>query len=137
MTSVPELQAGIAANLSTISRLSASATVPATPSPPCAIILPATPFIEYEQSFDPDPEAWFNFTIRVLVGAVDQKGAQLLLNSYLASSGSASIRAALLADRTLGGKANDLRVPTVSNYGGFVYSETTFLGAEFSVQVYA
>lgn len=136
MTTPAQIRTALASAINAITGLSCTAKVPANPRPPCAIILPASPFIEYEQNFT-DSDSWNNFTIRILTGTESQEGAQVLLDSFLAPSGASSVRAALAADLTLGGVVLGLRVPQVSNYGAFVYGDATYLGAELSVRVYA
>ena len=136
MSTPTQIRTALASAINAISGISCTAKVPANPRPPCAIILPASPFIEYEQNFT-DADSWLNFTVRILTGTESQQGAQTLLDSFLAPSGASSVRAALAADPTLGGVAIGLRVPQVNNYGAFVYGEALFLGAELSVRVYA
>jgi len=110
--------------------------VPGNLSPPCALILPASPLVEFEQNFG-DTDAWYGFNVRILVSTADQSGAQTLLDQYLAPAGAKSVRAALLADETLAGASYGLRVPSISGYGSYVYDPSTYLGAELSVRVYA
>lgn len=136
MSTIAELREGLAVRLRTISGLASTATAPANAQPPYAYVLPSAPFITFDTSFNRGADE-YQFTVRVIVGAVDQQGSQLLLDAYLAPSGSTSVKAAIEADETLGGKAFDLRVQSVSNYGAFIVNESTYLGAEFSVQVYA
>lgn len=136
MSTITELRDGLATRCATISGLASTGTAPANLVPPYALVLPGSPFIEFDENFGGDFDQ-YHFTVRVVVGKVDEQGAQLNLDAYLAASGSSSVRAAIKADRTLGGKATDLRVQSVSNYGVFVINEASYLGAEFSVQVFA
>lgn len=136
MSTLTELRVALASAVDAMAGITATALAPASPRPPCALILPGSPAIEYEQNFT-DTDAWYSFTIRVLVGTENQQGAQTLLDSFLAPSGASSVRAALTADPTLGGKAMALRVTQASNYGSFIYGESSYLGAELSVRVYA
>lgn len=135
MSTFTQVRSGLATRLNTGIGIAAPAQIPSTPTPPCALVIPA--LNEFQQQFDPTGPRWHNFTIKVLAGKVGDSGSQLLLDSYLDTTGSKSVYAALMADRTLGGVAIDLRVPSFQGYGAFVYSELTLLGVEFSVQVFA
>lgn len=136
MSTVAELREGLAVRLRTINGLASTATAPANAQPPFAYVLPGTPFIEWDESFNRGLDK-YNFTVRIIVGAVDQQGSQLLLDAYLNPDGTSSVKAALNADRTLGGKAFDLRASTVSAYGVFMENEAHYLGCEIAVVVYA
>jgi hypothetical protein len=78
----------------------------------------------------------YNFTISVLAGRVSERTAQARLDSYI-DPGSATIKNAIESDRSLGGKVFDVRVSEMSNIGAVNLGETIYLGADFSVQVYA
>ena len=76
------------------------------------------------------------FTISVLAGRVSERNAQSRLDSYI-DPGAATIKTAVESDKTLGGKVFDVRVSEMSNIGAVNLGETIYLGADFSVQVYA
>jgi hypothetical protein len=76
------------------------------------------------------------FTISVLAGRVAERQSQTLLDSYM-DPGSATIKTAVESDKSLGGKVFDVRVSEMSNIGAVNLGETVYLGADFSVQVYA
>lgn len=82
-------------------------------------------------------DATYEFTVRILAGKVSEVGAQTLLDAYLDASGSQSIPAAIANDRSLSGTAYGAQALRFENYGGFVYGEATYLGAEIPVQFYA
>ncbi len=134
MTILASLRTGLAANVSTVTGLACTATIPADIAPPFAMVLPTSK--DFHGSFGTD-FGEYAFTVRVLVGLPGDTGAQLLLDDYLATSGTTSVKAAIESDRTLGGYADDLQVLRWSNYGVFQMNESTYLGAEFSVQVFA
>ena len=73
----------------------------------------------------------------VIVGRVDERTAQNLLDGYCNPSGATSIKAAIESNRTLGGQANDLRVTEMRNYSSLPVGEITYLAAEFVVTVFA
>jgi hypothetical protein len=59
------------------------------------------------------------------------------LDAYVSSTGSSSIKLAIESDKTLNGKAFDLRVTDSRNYGELTVGEVTYLSAEFTVLCYA
>lgn len=134
MANINELREKIAVNLVTIPGLRSSTTVPDNPSPPIAIILPQT--ISYDDSFQRGTTT-YQFIVTVIVGRADDRSAQNKLDSFVSSTGTASIKLAIESDRTLGGKAFDVRVVEMRNYGSVVISEVTYLSAEFTVTCYA
>jgi hypothetical protein len=79
----------------------------------------------------------FTFKVTLLVGRADVRTAQRSLDAYCSSSGTSSVKSAIESDRTLGGKANDLRVTALSTYGSVTIADTTYLAAEFAVTVYS
>lgn len=134
MASLSELRDGIAANLSTITGLRVSAFVPDNINPPLAIITPQN--IEYHKSFQNGLNT-YNFIVSVFVGRVSERVAQNTLDAYCAPTGSSSIKNAIESDRTLQGRAFDLVVSDMRNYGSVTIAENTYLTAEFDCAVQA
>jgi len=134
MASLSELRDGIAANLSTITGLRVSAFVPDNINPPLAIITPQN--IEYHKSFQNGLNT-YNFIVSVFVGRVSERVAQNTLDAYCAPTGSSSIKSAIESDRTLQGRAFDLVVSDMRNYGSVTIGENTYLTAEFDCAVQA
>lgn len=135
MTTVSSLRTGLATNLARISGLRTAATVPDNPNPPIAVVVPTG--IEYDLSFNRGADR-YSFTVIAIVGRVDERTAQNTLDAYCNPSGASSIKAALEADRTLGGAAFDLRVTEMRNYQQLVLGDgVTYLAAEFVVTVIA
>lgn len=134
MTTVSGLRTQIANRLATISGLRTAATVPDSPNPPIAIVMPTG--ITYDTTMGRGLDE-YDFTILVIVGRVDERTAQNALDAYCAPTGAGSIKAAMHADRTLGGTAHDSRVTAMRNYQGYAVGEVTYLAAEFVVSVIA
>lgn len=134
MALISELRTGLAANLATISGLRTSATIPDNPSPPIAVILPQG--VEYDNTFGRGMNT-YTFAVTVIVGRVSERSGQNALDAYVSSTGSASIKLAIESDKTLNGKAFDLRVTDSRNYGELTVGEVTYLSAEFTVLCYA
>jgi hypothetical protein len=134
MASITELRAGIKNNLATISGLRTSDYQPDNPNPPIAIILPQG--VEYDNTFGRGMNT-YTFAVTVIVGRVSERSGQIALDAYVSSTGSSSIKLAIESDKTLNGKAFDLRVTDSRNYGELTVGEVTYLSAEFTVLCYA
>jgi hypothetical protein len=134
MALISELRIGLANNLATIAGLRTAATVPDNPNPPIAVILPQG--VEYDNTFGRGMNT-YTFAVTVIVGRVSERSGQNSLDAYVSSTGSASIKLAIESDKTLNGKAFDLRVTDSRNYGELTVGEVTYLSAEFTVLCYA
>jgi hypothetical protein len=132
--SIADMRAGIAKNLrDNIPGLRVAETIPDSPSPPIAVISLET--VNYDETFQRGMTEYL-FTISVLAGRVSERNAQRRLDSYI-DPGSATVKTAVESDKSLGGKVFDVRVSEMSNIGAVNLGETVYLGADFSVQVYA
>jgi hypothetical protein len=77
------------------------------------------------------------FTVTVVVQRVSERTAQDKLDGYVAYSGAQSVRAALEADRTLGGVVQDLIVTGATNITNIDANDTLYLTVDFQLLVYA
>jgi hypothetical protein len=118
--------------MATIPNLRTSATVPDSPKPPIAIVMPER--VVYDLNANRGADTFF-FTIMVIVGRADDRAAQNGLDSFIV--GPTSIKAAIEADRTLGGMANTCRVTEMGNYSSMNVGDTLYLAASFTVEVVA
>jgi len=134
MALISELRTGLANNLATISGLRTTPTIPDNPNPPIAVILPQG--VEYDNTFGRGMNT-YTFAVTVIVGRVSERSGQNALDAYVSSTGSSSIKLAIESDKTLAGKAFDLRVTDSRNYGELTVGEVTYLSAEFTVLCYA
>lgn len=134
MPTVQELREGLAARLRTISGLRAASTQPDNPMPPQAIV--NLDSITYDTAFARGLDE-YQFTILVIAGRVAERTAQNRLEAYLNPSGTSSIKTAIQGDRTLGGKAQTLRVTEVTSFGSINVGDVTYLAANITVVVYA
>jgi hypothetical protein len=134
MALLSDLRIGLANNLATVSGLRTAATMPDNPSPPIAIIVPSS--IAFDNTFQRGMQT-YSFTVLVIVGRADERTAQNKLDAYCASTGTQSIKLAVEKDKTLGGKAFDVLLTEMRNYGQIVIGEVTYLSAEFTVLCYA
>jgi hypothetical protein len=132
--SIKDMRAGIGKNIrDNIPGLRVAETIPDQPNPPMAVI--SLESVNYDQTFQRGMSE-YNFTVSVLAGRVSERNAQSRLDSYI-DPGSATIKNAIESDRSLGSAVFDVRVSEMSNIGAVNLGETVYLGADFSVQVYA
>ena len=133
MATIGQIRDGIATNLSTISGLRVTETVPDNPQPPTAIIQPAS--IDYDRAMQRGLDQ-YNFVVTVIVGRASERNAQNLLDLYCSGTGTSSVKVAIESNRTLSGVIQDLRVVSMRNYGSILVAEQTYLAAEFDLVVY-
>jgi hypothetical protein len=134
MALVSELRDGLKANLATITGLRTADTVPDNPNPPIAIVIPQS--VAFDDAFGRGMQT-YSFAVLVIVNRVSERTAQNSLDAYIASTGSSSIKLAIESDKSLNGKAFDVRVTEVRNYGDILVGEINYLSAEFAVTCYA
>lgn len=134
MALVSELRDGLKANLATISGLRTTDTVPDNPNPPIAIVLPQS--IQYDNAFQRGMNT-YTFSVLVIVNRSSERTAQNALDAYVSGTGTRSIKLAIESDKTLGGKAFDVRVSDLRNYGDITIGEINYFSAEFIVLCYA
>ena len=134
MASISELRAGIKTNLATISGLRVSDFQPDNINPPVAIVFPIS--LNYDETFHRGMQT-YTFAVQVIVGRVSERTGQNSIDAYCSSTGASSIKLAIESDKTLNGKAFDLRVTDMRNYGELLVGEVNYLSAEFVVLCYA
>jgi len=132
MSSIADLRDGIAERLETVPNLRVSATFLDAPRPPVAMVLPER--VDYDLNANRGADTFF-FLISLLVGRADDRAAQRNIDTYIV--GTDSVKAAIEADRTLGGVANTARVTEMRNYGQVSVGDVVYLGVEFEVEVVA
>lgn len=133
MTTIAELRAGLATNLATISGLRTSAFVPDNPTPPIAVVVPSR--VDFDTTMGRGLDT-YTFDVIVIAARATERSAQQVLDGYCNPTGSTSVKAAIETDKTLGGKANGLRVTDLSSYGPLNVGDTQYLAATFTVTVY-
>jgi hypothetical protein len=134
MADIAAIRSGIATNLGTISGLRTSSWIPDQINPPIAVVKPDR--IAFDTAFARGLDT-LEFSVLCIVGRVDERTAQSRLDAYCATTGSASIKAAIESDSTLGSAVSDLRVTEMRNYTSLNVGDVTYLAAEFAVTVYA
>jgi hypothetical protein len=132
--SVVSLRTGLATRLTTIAGLRASATVPDDVQPPMAVV--GAPKITYDTTMGRGFDT-YEFLVTVIVGRVNERSAQNVLDGYCAPTGATSVKAAIEGNQTLGGASKALRVTEMRGNNALVIGDITYLAAEFVVIVYA
>ena len=133
MADIAAIRAGIKTRLATSSTfIQIAATMPDTVSPPCAVIdLQA---VSYDQSFGNGLEL-LTFIITVITQRFDPAANQALLDGLV--SGSGAVRALIAGDLTLDGSCSTCQVTQMGEYGLISANETDYMGANFTLEVYA
>lgn len=135
MTTPTAIRNALADALAAIPDLRVSAYIPSTPTPPQVAV--GEWRVEYDETLGRGYDRW-RFTLRLFVAAASDRVGQERLDSFCASSGSSSIKAAVEADPTLGGAVSAARVvrigpaPTV-----FTAGAQEFLGTDIEIEVIA
>jgi len=127
-----ELKTQLAEALKTITGLRAYAYQPDQVNPPMA--WPVLDGIDYHGAMGPGLVT-HRFRVSCLVGRASERVAQNRLDAYLAYDG--GVRAALEADKTLGGYAQTLIVESADNITSIDAGDATYLMVSFRVVVYA
>jgi hypothetical protein len=133
MADIAAIRAGIKTRLATSSTfIQIAATMPDTVSPPCAVI--DLQSVSYDQAFGNGLEL-LTFTITVIAQRFDPAANQALLDGLV--SGSGAVRALIAGDLTLDGSCSTCQVTQMGEYGLISANETDYLGANFTLEVYA
>lgn len=133
---IADLRQGIAQNLSKIVGLRTAETIPDNPNPPIAVV--SLNKVAYNKTFQTSAGfSEYDFTVTVIVSRVSERNAQEKLDAYCAPTGATSIKAAIEADRTLGGAAYDVRVTDLTAYGTISIADVNYLSGEFMLTVLA
>ena len=134
MATFNELRQGIATRLATISGLRVSATIPDQPNPPQAIVFPGR--VLYDLSYSRGGDE-YEFSVLIILGRVSERTAQASLDAYCNPSGPSSVKTAIEAEATLGGKAFDCRVTEMRGQSSLAIGDVTYLTAEFTITIIA
>lgn len=137
MATLQQVREGLATNLSSISGCQVSAYLLSNPTPPALEVYPdPTEGIEYHRAMG-NGLATYTMAVRGIVAASTDIGGQKNLDEWLEPSGSSSVKAAIEADRTLGGAVKDAYVRDVTGYQEYVKpgTNTAYYAAVWTVVV--
>lgn len=132
-TTVSQIKTGLKTQLATISGLNAKDYQPDNVSPPYA--WPMLDGITYHGAMG-GGLVTYEFTVSVVVSRVVEKDAQTKLDNYLSWDGTTSVRAAIEADKTLGGVASNLIVKSAGNISTIDIGDVSYFAVDFAVTVY-
>lgn len=131
---VTQIKQGIATALATIPGLRSYAVQPDNLNPPFA--WPMLDTVTYNGAMRGGLITHV-YTVTVVVGRAAERTAQNALDGYVSYDSATSIRAALEADRTLGGVVQNLLVESANNISTTEGNDTTYLMVDFRIMVYA
>lgn len=124
----------IATSLTGISGLQTYAVVPDSVNVPCAIVgMPTS--VDFDQAMGRGLDR-MTIPVRLMVSRADGPDAQADLDGYVAGSGAKSVKTAVEVDKTLGGTVDTVRVTQATGFGAFEVGDVSYLGCDFSVEVY-
>ena len=104
-------------------------------NPPCAVVVPGTPFITYGQTMD-ETTGFVLVVLLIISDSAQVEITQRALDAYLGigPGETESVPAAVLKDPTLMGTAEWCEPMTISNYGRIEYAGVTYFGARLNLQ---
>lgn len=125
---------GLEARLATITGLRVFDHIPDTFAVPCSFVAPQT--VSYWNGFG-GGDVQMTYIVTVVVGRASERASQKNLYAYMAYDGSSSVRAAIEADRTLGGAAQTCIVQNADNIRMVSSGDADYLAVDFQVLVHA
>jgi hypothetical protein len=126
------VRAGLATALDTIAGLRVFDHVPDSLAPPAAVIEPVE--VVFDEAMVRGLDLYRAFVL-VIVGRMSERSASDRLDAYLAGSGASSVKAAIEADKTLGGACDTLQVID-ANPRTVTVSGVEMLSYRFGVDIY-
>ncbi len=140
MSSLAAIRAGLVTNLNTLKAtyqdMQISAYILSNPTPPVIWVKPTPGAVtEYHQAMMNGQETW-SLTVQAFVASGGDITAQMVLDELLATTGAHSVKAAIEADKTLGGATDDLIVRRCISYQEYQRVDGSMaLGAEWIVEI--
>ena len=140
MGSLAAIRAGLVTNLNTLKTtyqdMQISPYILSNPTLPVILVKPTAGSVtEYHQAMQNGQETW-SLTVQAFIANGGDQSQQVWLDELLATSGPHSVKAAIEADKTLGGATEDLIVRRCISYQEYQRADGTLaLGAEWVVEV--
>ncbi len=126
------VRAGLGTALDTITGLRVFDYVPDSLSPPAAVVEPLE--VDYDEAMRRGLDFYRAF-ILIIVGRMSDRSSQDRLDAYVTGSGASSVKAALEADKSLGGACSTLQV-TSARPREVVVSGVNMIAYRFEVSIY-
>jgi len=130
----------LADNITLFTGLRAEGQARDTVSPPCAVIIPGQPFINYADTMPPLSAVTVNLVVLLLISdAAPLEKTQRALDIYLGVDSDpavgSSVPEAIEEDQQLGGLIHFIQAVTADNYGRVDYGGVTYFGARIKVLI--
>ena len=129
-----DIRKGLAGQLALVRGLRVSEQVPEQINPPAAVITRAT--VDYTQNMGGGLTEW-SMQVQLLAGRMADQQSQRQIDAWLSWDGPQSVRAALEADRTLGGNCQTSRVTTADALSSILVGDSEYIGVTLAVTVFA
>lgn len=130
---VSQVATGLATRLGTITGLRTFPYQPEQVNPPVAY--PVLESVEYHNAFG-GGDVVMRFSVSVIAGRWTDRTAHALLDDFLSYDGPRSVRAAIEADRTLGGVCSTLVVASATDISALTVADAEYLQIECDVTVH-
>lgn len=131
---ISTIATGLATALSAVSGLRTYSYQPEQLNPPIAY--PTLTGVTYHKAFQ-GGDVVTNWNIGVVVGRWTDRTAHSLLDSMLSYSGAQSIRAAIEADKTLGGVVSTLILSSGAQINPLSVADAEFLEIQFTCEIHS
>ena len=129
-----DIRKGLAGQLASVRGLRVSEMVPEQINPPAAIITRAT--VDYSLNAAGGLTEW-DMQVQLVAGRMADQQSQRQIDAWLSWDGAQSVRAALEADRTLGGNCQTSRVTGADALVSIQVGDSDYVGVTLSVTVWA
>lgn len=138
MANLTAIRNALANSITTYTGLRAEAQPRDQISPPCAVILPGTPLINYADTMD--GTVTINLMVLVIISdAAPVDATQRALDTYLGvdqdPAVGSSVPEAIEEDNTLSGTVHYIQAVNADSYGRIDYGGVTYFGARIRVLI--
>lgn len=137
---IADLRQGLATNLAAIPEVQVSPYILSNPTPPTIWVAGLETNYDTAYGSRTTGSTYTDEYVALVQGFValsEDIGNQMLLDNLLAASGSYSVKAAIEADKTLGGACDDAWVETATRPGLNTFLTMSLVLAEWSVRIIA
>lgn len=129
-----EIADGLAERVATIKGVRVYDHVPDVFATPCAYVMPDA--VEFWNGFA-GGNAEHTYTVTLIVGRTAERAAQKALYEFMSYDGVRSVRAAIEADRSLGGRVQTLLVERADNIRMISQGDQSYLACDFRCRIHA
>lgn len=129
-----DIRRGLVGQLALVRGLRVSEHVPEQINPPAAIITRAE--VDYTQNMSGGLTEW-SMQVQLVAGRMADQQSQRQIDDWLSYDGEYSVRAAIEADRTLGGNCQTSRVVSADALSSIQIGDSEYIGVTIAVTVFA